>query len=255
MVNTVLRAKTLLLVFASILAMVALVACAAEEAADPAQPQAAAQADAAAQPQAATGGPAQAQAARAADTPLPAQAAADPEAPQAAEQTGTGPSGSSQQRQAPAMSGPELHDTQTVTTVGRFRSTMAPWRDGGGNRPFSTQVFAPPFLIDQKGNVLPWVATGISSDASLQVWTLKLREDAVFQDGTPITAQSYKDYWEHGAKPENIVAWGGASLTLGEYRWLGRAPSRRRDRVRRADGHRRPDAAGGDGRSAGHVAR
>ena len=45
---------------------------------------------------------------------------------------------------------------------------------------------------------------------------MKLREDAVFQDGTPITAADFKAYWEHGAKPENIVAWGGASLSLGD---------------------------------------
>ena len=45
---------------------------------------------------------------------------------------------------------------------------------------------------------------------------MKLREDAVFQDGTPITAADFKAYWEHGAKPENIVTWGGASLSLGD---------------------------------------
>ena len=45
---------------------------------------------------------------------------------------------------------------------------------------------------------------------------MKLREDAVFQDGTPITAADFKAYWEHGAMPENIVAWGGASLTIGD---------------------------------------
>ena len=114
------------------------------------------------------------------------------------------------------MAGPDLHDSQVATSVGRMRSTMAPWRDGGGNRIFSTQVFGPPFIINQKGDVLPWIATGITGNDSFNVWTLTLREDAVFQDGTPITAQSFKDYWEHGAKPENIVAWGGASLTLGD---------------------------------------
>ena len=216
MVTTLLRSKILLLIFASILAMVAFVACAAEEATEPVQPEAAAAPADPAAPQAPGGAPSAPQAAMAADTPLPAQAAADPDAPKAAEQTTGGPSGSTGQRQAPVGAGPDLHSTQTVTTVGRMRSTMAPWRDGGGNRPFSTQVFGPPFLIDQKGNVYPWIATGITADASLQVWTLKLREDAIFQDGTPITAQSFKDYWEHGAKPENIVAWGGASLTLGD---------------------------------------
>ena len=55
------------------------------------------------------------------------------------------------------------------------------------------------------------------------VWTMKLREDAVFQDGTPITAADFKAYWEHGAKPVNIIAWGGASLTLGEHQSVGRS--------------------------------
>ena len=212
----VLRSKVLLLIVASIAVLAFVAACAAEEAADPVAPQAAQQPADPAQPQAGQGGPGQAQAARAADTPLPAQAAADPEAPQAAASGPAAPRAKVETRTGPAVTGPELHDTQTVTTVGRFRSTMAPWRDGGGNRPFSTQVFGPPFLIDQKGNVFPWVATGITSDATLQSWTLKFREDAVFQDGTPITAADYKAYWEHGAKPENIVAWGGASLTLGD---------------------------------------
>ena len=42
-----------------------------------------------------------------------------------------------------------------------------------------------------------------------------LREDAVFQDGTPITARDIKAYWEHGAMPLNSVAWGGANQSLG----------------------------------------
>ena len=91
---------------------------------------------------------------------------------------------------------------------------MAPWRDGGGNRLFSTQVFGTPFMLNEKSEALPWIATAITSNDDMTVWTMKLREDAVFQDGTPITAADFKAYWEHGAKPENIIAWGGASLTL-----------------------------------------
>ena len=91
---------------------------------------------------------------------------------------------------------------------------MAPWRDGGGNRLFSTQVFGTPFMLNEKGEAVPWIATAITSNDDMTVWTMKLREDAVFQDGTPITAADFKAYWEHGAKPENIIAWGGASQTL-----------------------------------------
>ena len=67
-------------------------------------------------------------------------------------------------------------------------------------------------MLNEKSEALPWIATAITSNDDLTVWTMKLREDAVFQDGTPITAADFKAYWEHGAKPENIVAWGGASL-------------------------------------------
>ena len=92
----------------------------------------------------------------------------------------------------------------------------------GANRLFSTHVFGTPFILNEKGEVLPWIATAITSNYDGEatprskqiVWTMKLREDAVFQDGTPITAADFKAYWEHGAKPEHIPAWGGASLTL-----------------------------------------
>ena len=109
---------------------------------------------------------------------------------------------------------PVLHDSQVVTAPGQMRDTMAPWRDGGGNRLFSTHVFGTAFLLNEKGELVPWIATGITSNEEMTIWTMKLREDAVFQDGTPITAADFKAYWEHGAKPENRVNWGGASLTL-----------------------------------------
>ena len=121
-------------------------------------------------------------------------------------------------RPRPVPAGVDLHDTQVVTSVGRMRSTMAPWRDGGGNRLFSTQVFGTPFMLNEKGEALPWIATAITSNDDFTVWTMKLREDAVFQDGTPITAADFKAYWEHGAKPGNRIGWGGASLTLGDIR-------------------------------------
>ena len=50
------------------------------------------------------------------------------------------------------------------------------------------------------------------------VYIMKLREDAIWQDGTPVMAAQIKAFWEHGAKPENIAAWGGASLDLGEIK-------------------------------------
>ena len=149
----------------------------------------------------------------AANTPLPTQTA-ESDAAVAVGATATAVAGGVQPLPRPVVPGVELHDSQVVTAPGRMRSTMAPWRDGGGNRFFSTHVFGTPFMLNEKGEVVPWIATAITSNEEMTVWTMKLREDAVFQDGTPITAADFKAYWEHGAKPENVVAWGGTSLTL-----------------------------------------
>ena len=56
----------------------------------------------------------------------------------------------------------------------------------------------------------PYIGISHKVNDAKTVWTVKLREDAVFQDGTPITAADFKFYWEHGAKPENIVSGGEA---------------------------------------------
>ena len=152
------------------------------------------------------------------DTPVPTQPTARP-APTSAPHVTPTETRHDRPLPRPTVPGVDLHDSQVVTSVGQMRPTMAPWRDMGANRLFSTHVFGTPFILNEKGEVLPWIATAITSRnvgpyGRGVVWTMKLREDAVFQDGTPITAADFKAYWEHGAKPENIPAWGGASLTL-----------------------------------------
>ena len=152
---------------------------------------------------------------RPADTPLPAQTAAEPPTSVAPTATPVAATIRVQPRPSPAAPVLDLHHTQVVTAPGRMRDTMAPWRDGGANRLFSTHVFGTPFMLNEESELQPWIAVGITPNEDFTVWTMKLREDAVFQDGTPITASDFKAYWEHGGKPENMVGWGGASLTIG----------------------------------------
>ena len=142
---------------------------------------------------------------RPADTPLPARTAAEPPTPSPPDATLT----------AVVV---DLHHSQVVTAPGPGQAPVAPWRDWGGNRLFSTHVFGTPFMLNEKSELQPWIAVGITPNEDDTVWTMKLREDAVFQDGTPITAGDFKAYWEYGARPENRVAWGGASLTLKDIR-------------------------------------
>ena len=111
--------------------------------------------------------------------------------------------------------GVRLHDLQEITVPDGNRG-VAPWRDGGGQRVFSTWVYGTVYQINESGVIRPYIGISHTVNEDKTVWTVKLREDAVFQDGTPITAADFKAYWEHGAKPENIVAWGGASLSIGD---------------------------------------
>ena len=211
--------RRMLLAMAAFSAIVVIATgCGGGEPAEPPTPQAVTLAADPAAPSATASEPGAPDAPKPADTPLPPQPAAEPPTPSAPTVTPTAATGSARPRPIPTAARPGLDDTQTVTAPGRMRDTMAPWRDGGGNRLFSTHVFGTPFMLNEKGEPLPWIATAITSNDDFTVWTMKLREDAVFQDGTPITAADFKAYWEHGAMPENIVFWGGASLTLDDIR-------------------------------------
>ena len=111
--------------------------------------------------------------------------------------------------------GTQLQDPQEIR-VPNGHGGVAPWRDGGGQRIFSPWVYGTVYQIDEFGVIRPYIGISHTVNEDKTVWTVKLREDAVFQDGTPITAADFKAYWEHGARPENIVAWGGASLSIGD---------------------------------------
>jgi ABC-type transport system substrate-binding protein len=230
--------KLLLLAAVSSISLVAAAACGAEEAEEPeapAQPVAGRAADeaaapaapqaptgrtgaaqAAAEPDAASGTVGKAQAPAQPKAGEAAQAAADPEKPKAAA-AAEGAMTKTTTRTGGAVD-LNLADEQVLNLPGRLRSGAAPWRDGGSNRSFSMAVFGTLFQLSPKNDVVPWIASGWSVNDGLDVFTVTLRDDAVYQDGTPITAADVKAYWEHGAKPENIVGWGGASLTIGEIK-------------------------------------
>ena len=210
MLTRVLKSKVWLLMAISAIALVAAVAC-AEEAAEPAAPLPAKAAAEPAAPQAPAGAPGARQAAAAANTPLPAQAAAEPEAPKAAAGAVSVVVPKKVVRTAPEAGGLDLHDTQQLNTVTNLSGT-AVWRGGGGSVVGWAAGNVYHFTVD--GDLRPYMAVSHTVNENFTKWTIKLRDDLVYSDGTPVTAADIKAYWEHGAKPENIVAWGGASLAL-----------------------------------------
>ena len=112
--------------------------------------------------------------------------------------------------------GTQLHDEQVIRIPNRmYDGGKPPWQDGGRQRPFSVWIYGTLFQINENVELRPYIAVSAEPSDDNTVWTFKLRDDAVYHDGTPITAADFKAYWEYGALPENIASWGGASATLG----------------------------------------
>ena len=127
----------------------------------------------------------------------------------------------------------ELHDTQVVTAPGRMRDTMAPWRDGGGNRLFSAHVFGTPFMLNEKGEVLPWDRDGHHLERRLH----RLDDEAARGRGVPGRNADHR---------------GRLQGLLGARRKAGRTPSpggrephaRRNQGLGAAEGRRGREAVG-----------
>lgn len=63
------------------------------------------------------------------------------------------------------------------------------------------QIFEPLFMINQDGkNVRPWLATSGTVAADKVTWTIKLRTDVKFSDGTPMTSADVKFSLDTAAK-------------------------------------------------------
>jgi len=100
------------------------------------------------------------------------------------------------------------------------REELAPaFREGGRNVGWYNWVYMPPFTqMPDYGKPaaeatmrrgFAW-AYDVSPDGLSII--LHIEEDAVFHDGTPLTAAAVKAAWEFAAWPENQVAWGGFLL-------------------------------------------
>lgn len=74
----------------------------------------------------------------------------------------------------------------------------------GGGR-VMTQLFAGLVSYDVDGGIVNEVAESIESDDNI-TWTITLKDGWKFSDGTPVTAKSFVDAWNFGAKLSNAQA-------------------------------------------------
>jgi len=86
-----------------------------------------------------------------------------------------------------------------------------PWLQGSNDEAIYRWVFMTPFLLASPANnfdLRQGYATGYSLSDDGLTYLFHINPDAIFQDGTPITAQSVKDAWEWSAIVDNQSPWG-----------------------------------------------
>lgn len=94
---------------------------------------------------------------------------------------------------------------QTLRYVTRGFSRLDPAAEGGFGRFVISHIWMPFFIRDFEGNVSPWLAEGYDMSEDGTVFTIHIHPDAVWSDGTPVTAQEAIDYWSYGLDPERCV--------------------------------------------------
>jgi ABC-type transport system substrate-binding protein len=128
-----------------------------------------------------------------------------------------GPSVLLAKRQAPDIpSGIALASEQVLKfPIQSKRSTIAPWRTGSYiESAWNQDVFMPLFRFSPSGELIQGVAIGYDANADATVFTIHIDPDAVFHDGSPVTAADVKAAWEFGGFPANQVSWSASLLTL-----------------------------------------
>lgn len=73
-------------------------------------------------------------------------------------------------------------------------------------------IFEKLIYVDDEGNLLPWLATSWEANDDATVWTLTLRDDVTFHDGTPFDAEAVVANFDRMVDPETNSRTAGPQL-------------------------------------------
>ena len=77
----------------------------------------------------------------------------------------------------------------------------SPLNGGGHEVRWLSLWWASPMYFDSNGEIQPYVFSDWSGNADNTVWTFTIAENAVFSDGSPITAEDVKGTWDLCTRP------------------------------------------------------
>jgi peptide/nickel transport system substrate-binding protein len=82
-----------------------------------------------------------------------------------------------------------------------FDNDWSPMRGGGAHQRWTSLWWASPMYFDASGAIHPYVFTSWSQAEGGKSWSFAIAPNAVFSDGSPITAADVKGSWEMAAMP------------------------------------------------------
>ena len=103
-------------------------------------------------------------------------------------------------------------EDQTIHYVTRGFSRLDPASEGGFGRFIIAHLWMPFFIRDDKGAISPWLAAGYDTSDDKKVYTIHIKPEAVWSDGSPVLAKEAKDYWAYGLNPKKCKG-----FYLGEF--------------------------------------
>ena len=114
--------------------------------------------------------------------------------------------------------GMELDPVQHVRFPWEAKSDhVHPWKEGTqGGLSTSMMTYMPALMVTPSGDLSAGWALAYDVSRDGKTYVLHLDPEAVFHDGTPLTAQRVKDSWEYAGSPAAIPSWGGAAAALND---------------------------------------
>lgn len=82
-----------------------------------------------------------------------------------------------------------------------YEANWSPLKGGGNDVRWISLQWASPMYFDSNGKIQPYVFSDWSGNADNTVWTFTIAENAVFSDGSPITAEDVKGTWDLCTRP------------------------------------------------------
>lgn len=92
-------------------------------------------------------------------------------------------------------------DQTFTTTWARKWPAPSPLYAGGEHQTWTHVLYQPCFNLDEDLNLLPGYCQAFEGNEDYTSFTITLVEEAVWSDGTPITAQQVSDWYNYIAKP------------------------------------------------------